>query len=159
MHLNKNIFIGIFCILLANSIFGQEKNYFSFEAAGSGGFGSLNYEKPVYSKSKLTLNFRVGFSFTPIDPSNGTNLIFPIMLHSLFGAKDHKLDLAIGQAITITTRASFYISAPLAIGYRYQPSEKNYFLRLAYTPLISYLLGVQWQNWAGFTYGYHFNRK
>lgn len=146
-------------IILPSQLIGQEKNYFSFELAGSGGFGSLNYEHPIFHKSKFTIHMRYGFSFTPIDKNNGTNIIFPIMLHCLIGENDHKLDLGIGQAISITTKASFFLYTPLAAGYRYQPNDKNYFIRCSYTPILSYLIDVQWQNWVGLTYGYHFNRK
>ena len=159
MKVTLCVLLGIYFQLCNASLLGQEKNYFSFELAGSGGFGSLNYEHPIYQKGKLALNMRYGFSFTPIDKNNGMVLIFPVMLHALIGENAHKLDLAVGQSISLTTRGAFFLITPMAIGYRYQPHDKNYFLRIAYTPLLSYLVDVQWQNWAGFTYGFHFNRK
>jgi hypothetical protein len=153
-------FFTFICIFLF-SINGhtQQQNYFSFELAGSGGFGSLNYEHTVLDRSKLDLNMRYGFSMTPVDKNNGVVLIFPVMLHCLIGENAHKLDLAAGQAISITTKGSLFLSAPLAIGYRFQPLEKKYFFRCSYTPLLSYLVDVQLQNWAGITFGYHFNRN
>jgi hypothetical protein len=137
----------------------QEQNYFSFELAGSGGLASLNYEHTVLDRTKLDLNMRYGFSFAPIDKNNGAVLIFPIMLHFLIGENAHKLDLAAGQTISITTKGSPFIAAPLAIGYRFQPLDKKYFFRCSYTPIVSYLIDFQWQNWAGITFGYHFNRN
>ena len=157
IHMLKFLLVSI--LFLNTTSNAQEKNYFSFELAGSGGFGSLNFEHNILDHTSVDLNVRYGFSFTPIDKNNGANLIFPIMLHCLIGENEHKLDLAAGQAISITTKGSFFLSAPLAIGYRFCPLDKNYYLRCSYTPLLSYLIDVQWQHWAGITFGYHFNRK
>ncbi|MFK8046769.1 MAG: hypothetical protein AB8B72_14820 [Crocinitomicaceae bacterium] len=140
-------------------VFGQGKDYFSFEALGSGGFGSINYERPILEYTDLNFHLRFGFSFTPIDKSNGANLIFPIMLHWLVGKSAHKFDLGVGQAVSMTTKARFFLSGVAAAGYRYQPLDKNYFLRASYTPLVSFLVGFQAQHWAGITFGYHFNRR
>ncbi|MDX1350631.1 MAG: hypothetical protein R3279_10310 [Putridiphycobacter sp.] len=142
-----------------NAGFAQQGKYISVELAGSGGFGSFNYEHPILCKQTVTLNMRYGFSMAPIDKQNGTNLIFPILLHGLIGRRAHQLDLAIGQAISITTKGSFFLSAPLACGYRYQPANKRFFIRLSYTPILSYLIDVQWQHWAGITYGFKLNQK
>lgn len=155
----QSIVILFIFLIFHQSAFGQKQNYFSFELAGSGGIASVNYEHTIMDKTVLDLNMRYGFSFIPIDKNNGTNFIFPIMLHGLIGQKNHKLDLAIGQALSITSKGSFFLSAPLALGYRYQPAEKNYFLRASYTPLVSYLVDFQWQHWGGLTFGYHFNRN
>ena len=159
MNIKKLLLTLIFLSCLFRSNFqGQQQSYFSFELAGSGGLASFNYEHLVLDKPILDLHIRYGFSLIPIDKNNGVNLIFPIMLHSIIGKTDHKLDLAIGQAISFTTKGSFFISAPLALGYRYQPLEKKYFLRISYTPLLSYLIDIQLQNWAGITFGYNFKQ-
>ena len=159
MRLKTILFIGLLCFFQSKMVYGQGKNYFSFEMGGSGGLGSLNYEYPIFPTSNLALNLRFGFSVTPIDKNNGVNMIFPVMVHWLVGKSDHKMDFGIGQALSFTTKARMFISTPLAAGYRYEPAAKNYFFRVAYTPLVSYLVNFQWQNWAGITYGYHFNRK
>jgi hypothetical protein len=151
-------------LLMQVSGFSQDnksisQSYFSFELAGVGGLGSLNFEHNVLDKEVVDIQMRYGLSFMPIDKNNGVGVVMPVLAHFLIGTGAHKLDLGAGQAITITTKGSFFILAPLSFGYRYQPKDKNYFFRMAYTPIVSYLLDFQWQNWAGITYGYHFNRK
>lgn len=158
-HSKTSLITAICSVILSFNSYAQQANYFSLELAGSGGFGSLNYEHTVLDRPTIDLNMRYGFSFTPIDKNNGINLIFPVMLHCLVGKNAHKLDLAAGQALSITTKGSIFLSAPLAIGYRFQPLDKKYYFRCSYTPLLSYLIDVQLQNWAGITYGYHFNRN
>ena len=130
-----------------------------FELAGSGGFGSINYERTFFKKPTTELNWRVGLSWTPIDSNNGSAIILPIMIHSNFGKKNHKLELGIGQGITFTTKGSYFILGTASLGYRYQSDEKPWFFRATYTPLISYLFDRQWQHWAGVSIGYTLNSK
>ncbi len=153
----KLVFILI--IFISGFKASAQSNYFSFELAGSGGFGSINFENNILDKENLHLQMRYGFSFTPIDKNNGVNLVFPVMLHALVGKDNHKLDLAIGQALSVTTKLKLFLSAPLAIGYRYQPVNKKYYIRFSYTPLVSYLIDLQWQHWGGVTFGYQFKGK
>lgn len=146
--------LTIWILLLVWAGTAQAQRYLSLEIGGSAGLGSINYEHQIFRESFLHWQLRYGFSLLPIDRNNGTNLIFPVMLHTLLGAKDHKLDLAAGQALSLTTRGQVFLVAPLAAGYRFQPTDRRVFLRLAYTPLLSYLVDLQWQHWAGITIGY-----
>ena len=81
---------------------------------------------------------------------------FPIMINSLIGRKNHLLELGIGQGVTITTRGSFFTLTTAAVGYRFESSEKPWFFRATYTPLISYLVDFQVQQWGGISLGYRF---
>lgn len=156
----KNTLLFItFLTLLSFQSFGQNHNYLSFELAGSGGVGSLNFEHAFYKKEKLELDYRIGFSAAPIDKNNGVALIFPLMVHGIYGSTAHKLDVGIGVAFTVTTRLSLFMKSPVSIGYRFEPVDKNYYLRLAYTPIVGYLVDFNWQHWGGFTYGYKFTKK
>jgi|688.fasta_scaffold51727_4 hypothetical protein len=130
-----------------------------FEFGGSGGLGSMNLEKNIRTKGIHTLTWSAGFSIAPIDKNNGFGLVFPIMLHSLTGKKAHQLELGIGQGITVTTKGSFFALTTAAIGYRYQAENKKWFYRVTYTPLISYLIDFQVQQWAGFSIGYQLKTK
>jgi hypothetical protein len=47
----------------------------------------------------------------------------------------------------------------LAVGYRYQHPDKKFFYRVTYTPLVSYLVDFQMQQWAGVSIGYTFKSK
>ncbi|MFK7783500.1 MAG: hypothetical protein AB8B56_00215 [Crocinitomicaceae bacterium] len=124
-----------------------------FELGGSGGFGSFNYEWNFKTQNEFRWMLRTGISGTYIDQNNGAAIIFPVMVHGIYGKK-HGLDVGIGQALTITTRGSFFVRAPISVGYRLEPSRKRIFYRFAYTPIISYLIDFQWQHWAGITIGY-----
>ena len=161
-------------VLLTNVAFAQKDKFLSFELAGSGGIASFNYEQQLFTKDKTKivgcdvielerkgpqLNWRIGFSLAPVDKNNGTTLVFPLMFHALFGKNQHKLDVGIGQTFSMTTKGNFFLMMPASIGYRFQPSEKRYYLRLSYTPIISYLVDFQYQNWAGFTFGYRLIKK
>lgn len=151
----------LFCLLLISiSLNGgaQKHKYVSFELAGSGGLGSVNYEQAVLDNEKFDLHFRAGFSFAPIDKNNGTALIFPVMLHGLLFEGPHKLDVGLGLTFTVTTRGSLYSLMPFSCGYRFEPTDKRYYLRASYTPIISYLFEFQWQHWGGLTYGYRITK-
>lgn len=150
-------------LLFVLPLFGQndlKKQSLFFELAGSGGLGSLNYEKMFYSnRHHVDFSWRVGLSLAPIDKNNGTGLVFPVMIQSLLGPSAHKLELGLGQGITLTTKGQFFLLTTAAIGYRFQPARKNWFYRATYTPLISYLVDFQVQQWAGVSIGYTFKRS
>ncbi|PIY08975.1 MAG: hypothetical protein COZ18_09460 [Flexibacter sp. CG_4_10_14_3_um_filter_32_15] len=157
----KLITFILLLILSPNLSFGQadlnnRKSIF-LEIAGSGGLGSINYESHFYKKGITEFTWRLGFSLAPIDKNNGTAIIFPVMINSLIGKKKHKLELGIGQGFTITTKGSPFALTVASIGYRYQAESKNWFYKIAYTPLISYLVDFQVQQWGGVSIGYTFN--
>jgi len=136
-----------------------KKESFFIELGGSGGLGSINYEKDLVVKSNIIYNYRVGFFFLPIDRNNGNALIFPLMFNGRMGKTAHKLELGIGQGITITTHGSFFALGLAAIGYRFEPADKKMFFKVAYTPLISYIVDRQIQHWGGIGIGYNFKSK
>ena len=125
-----------------------------FEWAGSGGLGSLNYEKPLQYKGNVLWTGRLGVSLAPIDKNNGTGIVFPVMVNALIGAGRHKCELGVGQGLTLTTKGSFFALTTLALGYRYQSESKRWFYRVTYTPLVSYWVDFQVQQWAGVSVGY-----
>lgn len=143
--------------------FGQDtldrKRAVYFEIAGSGGLGSVNYEKLFHKKGNTGFTWRAGLSFAPIDKNNGTGIVFPLMVNALIGKSSHKLELGLGQGITVTTKGNFFAMATAAAGYRYQPQAKRWFYRVTYTPLISYIFDRQVQHWGGISIGYAFNKK
>lgn len=130
-----------------------------FELGGSGGIGSLNLEKTFRRTNDLAYSWSVGFSLAPIDRNNGTGLVFPLMLHGLYGRKSHHLEFGFGQGITVTTKAHFFALTTFALGYRYQNPDRRTYWRITYTPLVSYLLDFQYQHWAGVSFGISLNPK
>jgi hypothetical protein len=150
-------FLSISLCVLA-STYAQKPKYLSLEALGSGGLASLNYEQGIIDKDIFDMHFRTGLSFAPIDKNNGTAIIFPLMVHGLLGSGNHKLDLGLGQALTVTTRGSFFLRMPASVGYRFEPIDKRYYLRASYTPIVSYLFNFQWEHWGGLTFGYRLTK-
>lgn len=150
-------------MLINTFAFGQmepvKRRSVFFEIAGSGGFGSFNYEKTFYKRTNSEFTWRAGISIAPIDRNNGIGIVFPLMVNGLFGKSSHKLELGVGQGITITTKGSGFILGTAAIGYRYQPGSKKWFYRITYTPLISYLVDFQIQHWAGISIGYTLTKR
>lgn len=162
MHLIRQTAIILAYLLLAGAAFCQrEDNRESIylEIAGSGGLGSINYEKQFLRAGIADYSWRVGFSLAPIDPNNGTGLVFPVMANVLLREGNHKLELGVGQGITITTNGSFFILGTACVGYRYQSETSNWFYRISYTPLISYLIDLQYQHWGGISIGYTFGSE
>lgn len=145
------------CALGQNTI--QNKQGLYFELAGSGGLGSVNYERFFLYASPWTLSWSAGLSFAPIDKNNGTGIVFPVMLHSTLGKKALKLELGIGQGITLTTKGSLFALTTLAVGTRIQASGSRWYYRVTFTPLISYLVDFQVQPWCGISIGYAFKNK
>jgi hypothetical protein len=152
-----NVFLILFSLLTsihhAQEITPKQRTIF-LELGGSAGLASFNYEKEFKSYPNLSLRFRSGFSYAPIDKNNGSSLISPLMIQGLIGKKNHKLELGIGQGITITTRLHFFSLTTPAIGYRFESPESNWIFRASYTPLISYLIDFQYQHWAGLSVGF-----
>lgn len=135
------------------------ENAVFLEIGGSGGLGSINYEHTFRRNHLMQLAWRAGFSLAPIDKNNGVGLVFPVMLDFTLGSGVHKLDAGLGQGLTFTTKGNWFVITTAAIGYRYQPVSKRFFLRLNYTPLISYLVDFQVQHWAGLSIGLNFTQR
>ena len=154
-HMKKTIFI---LFIFYTSICCAQHAVF-IEVGGSGGLGSLNYEKRYKHEQALSYALRVGFSLAPVDKNNGTALVFPLMINGLYGKSSHKMELGLGQTISVTTKGSAFIMGIARWGYRFEPENRKYFLSVAYTPIISYLLDFQWQHWGGIGIGFKLNSK
>tara|TARA_R110002111_G_scaffold228138_1_gene289618 strand:+ start:86 stop:574 length:489 start_codon:yes stop_codon:yes gene_type:complete len=146
------------CFTLGQEESTKKKSVF-LELAGSGGFGSINFEQSFFHRGSLELTWRAGLSFAPVDRNNGTGIVFPLMINALLGKSSHKVELGLGQGITVTTRGSLFALTTAVVGYRFQSSEKPWFYRVSYTPLISYLVDFQVQHWGGVSVGYTFKNK
>ena len=140
-------------IPLAERKLPKRKNIY-LELGGSGGFASFNFEWIfAHRNPKMRFLLRPGISVSPIDKNNGLALIFPVMVHGVYGQK-HCLDVGLGQTFTITTKGQFFFRAPLSIGYRLEPKSSRMFYRFSYTPIVSYLFDQQWEHWGGISVGY-----
>lgn len=141
------------------------------EAGGSGGLGSVNYEKWIPLKPHRHTGFfghdcpdpvfrytlRAGLGFSPIDKNNGSVIVVPLMANVILGreADRHRLEIGAGVAPSITTKGGWFIKSPLFIGYRWNPNDRRLFVRAGYAPIVAWLVDFQWQHWAGVSIGYH----
>lgn len=133
----------------------QERDIY-LELAGSGGLGSINYEKNLGDIDKQgSFSYSAGFSLTPIDKNNGTVLIFPLLMHTYFG-KTHNAEFAIGQSFSLTTRGQFFLKTPAFIGYRYHKEDHPFLFRAGYSPIINNITQLSVQHWGGISFGYAF---
>jgi len=112
----------------------------TFEALGSGGLYSFNYESSWRFSPRL--QYRLGISV--FMPDNRWQVTFPLMVQKLFGQKKHGLLLGFGQGITLAYynygRFASFVRGIINVGWQYQRSGKRTFIRLCYTPLVSYLV-------------------
>lgn len=142
----------------------QNRNLF-LELGGSGGLGSVNYEwlKPPKAGSDeesqvnpWSRGIRVGMGFTPVDKNNGIVIVVPVMGTMIYNKNKspHGIEISAGLAPSITTKGSWYVKSPLALGYRYEPDGKKLFYRVTYTPIVGWLVDYNWQHWAGISIGY-----
>ncbi|MFT5820993.1 MAG: hypothetical protein ACI8ZM_002241 [Crocinitomix sp.] len=131
-----------------------------FEGLGSAGFGSFNYEKRLMKldRDKSEFVFRTGLSAFPGDANIGTTIVLPNSFNYLYG-QAHKLELGIGQTLSVRLKGALFIRTVFNVGYRFQKPDKAVFYRLTYTPLMSNVWDVQFQHWGGFSIGYQFLNK
>ncbi|MFN6077265.1 MAG: hypothetical protein ACK46Y_17050 [Fluviicola sp.] len=152
----KLLHLLLLFFMINSFAFGQQQKFSGlyFELAGSGGVGSFNFEKSFYVQEKVNYTWSTGLSLAPIDRNNGAGIVFPLMAHANIGKNAHKLELGLGQGITVTTKGSFFMLTTAVVGYRYQSPSKKWYYRIGYTPLISYLIDFQVQHWGGLSIGY-----
>lgn len=140
-------------------------NAIYLEAAGAGGYGSLNYERVCYSQKKIMIALRIGTGTYHLqDYTNAFNpdVLIPLAINACYG-KRHKVECSIGQTIANIVHASETSFKPtritslhtnFSIGYRYQKEIAGLFFRCAYTPVLE--LNRYFRHWAGVSIGYSF---
>jgi len=128
------------------------------ELGGNGGFGSINFETDLKQKKerKYDLVFRTGIATFPQDQGRFV-ITFPNSINFLFG-NEHKLELGVGQTVSIATSIGFFTRTTFNVGYRYE-TKKRLFYRITYTPLVSNIWNIQYQHFAGVSMGIKFKSK
>lgn len=160
------IFLTFFLVMLfCENVFSQTNSDFKrslfFEAGGSGGVYSFNYESKLLPWSvgnRPQVMWNVGFEVVPI--GHRAVLTFPVSVHLLFGKTKNKFEIGTGQflALSILDKQSGTIRGNFHIGYRHQVEGKKIYWKIAYTPMYSYAYNFQWENWFGFGIGYRFKK-
>lgn len=148
------LLMGFF--LFSGMVSGQSPTHrgIFLEVGGTGGLASINYEKAFRQVGAMELLWRVGFTAFPVDPNNGNGIVIPTLVEGLIGESPHKLEVGLGHALTLTTKGRFFTNITPVLGYRFQDKAKRFYFRASYTPILSYLLGFQYQHWAGLSIGY-----
>lgn len=128
------------------------------ELGGSGGLASVNFEyvfQPWNHEQcpRASLALRPGLSFAPVDKNNGVGIVFPVLLMGYYGSLRHRADIGLGQTLTVTTKGAFFLRMPVTAGYRFGSRKGKWYLRVAYTPIVSYLIDFQWEHWFGLGLG------
>ena len=161
----------LFSILICNSLASQKdsshiaKNLIYLKAGGTCGYGSLNYERNIYTNKKLNAFSRIGIStYHTNDFTNKFNpdLLIPILLNICYG-KNHKIELGTGETFATIVKAdsknfkptrftNFHTNFTLA--YRFQKEKGGFVFRCAYTPNIEF--NKYLRHWAGISFGYSF---
>jgi hypothetical protein len=120
------------------------------ELGGSGGLGSINATTPIRGGP---IDLRVGLSVLPVDRNVGVVLIVPVMAEAHTAGR-WQVAGGVGQGLSITTAAVPWARGLASAGVRYVPPNGRVWAGVAYTPLVSYLLDLQLQHWAGVQIGW-----
>jgi len=141
------------------------KNVLYLEIGGLGSYGSLNYERVMFIKSKTLITGRIGigtYSIMDYTSSYNPDIFIPITINGLLG-KNHKIELGVGQTISNIIQANHSnweperetsLHANFTIGYRYQKDTRGMIFRCSYTPVIEFY--KYYRHWAGLSIGYAF---
>lgn len=141
------------------------RNAIYLEAAGAGGYGSVNYERAMYSGKKIVLAIRTGagtYHILDYRIKFNPDVLIPVSVNACYG-QDHKLELGVGQTIAFIVHAMVTEADPrrminfhtcFNLGYRYQKMMEGIVLRCTYTPMIEFNKYIR--HWAGISIGYLF---
>ncbi len=159
------------CFLVISSVANCQQNVPSvrktalfIEALGTGGYGSINISKNIYTFNKLALNARLGLgTYNLLDFQRNFNpdLIVPIEINARYGVK-HFLNIGLGQVISSTVQSSLQTSierniilnSSLSFGYGFSFASGKLFTGVTY-----YLIFEQNKSltqWPGLKLGYNF---
>lgn len=164
--------LTLFCIAhFCNDVCSQADsvitalNQIYLELAGTGGYGSVNYERVILKRNNFGLTGRLGLStyhFKDFEDKVNPDLIIPFSIHGYYGRKS-KIEIGFGQTIANIVHAEFPefsikrktdFHTHFCIGYRYQRINGGFTFRCVYTPIIEF--NRYFRHWAGCSVGYSF---
>ncbi|MBA3901011.1 MAG: hypothetical protein H0X62_12525 [Bacteroidetes bacterium] len=144
-------------------VLAQKLNRVFLEAGGPGGYGSLNYNREIFSRDKLNIFAGAGFFFPNFQDFNNRanpDLTLPLRISSIYGER-HKLEIGFAAELVSysvfmegnTSKASRLNYAP-QLGYLYQPGQRFYY-RIFYYPLLE---SGHFKHWGGASIGLLFGK-
>ncbi len=142
MKLNLKLFIKSAIVLISvtllsinafakNDTLNPAHNILFGEIAGTGGYGSINYERIFPGKNQFTFGIRIGLSsyrFKDYLNTFNPDIIIPFSVNAYYGAK-HKVQVGIGQTLANIVHADFDdfkparytdVHSTFQLGYRYK---------------------------------------
>jgi hypothetical protein len=143
----------------------QPLNTIYIEALGIGGYGSVNYERLIYTQKKIHIGARLGvgtYRLRDFETKLNPDLTVPFSINGYYG-QTHHIEISVGQTFTSMVGASTQdfaverkntLSSNFSIGYRYQKSSRGLMFRVNYNPIIS--SSQSFKNWYGLSLGYAF---
>lgn len=161
------IILSIFCFSLS-LLSAQEKdeqeaiNLVYLEAGGFGGFGSLNYERLVFTKDYFQVGSRLGLGlnrFKDFRNKFNPDISIPIGVNFAYGTRI-KGEIGIGTTYTNIVHAgpslgverSSEIHGNLLIGVRFQKRERGALFRLGYSPIFEKFSKIR--HWPYISFGW-----
>ncbi|HWR33474.1 MAG TPA: hypothetical protein VN451_08115 [Chitinophagaceae bacterium] len=172
--MKHRLFVVILSILIGYDAFSQldsthiARNLIYVEAAGIGGYGSVNYERVLLVRNYLMFAVRFGLSTNHIkDYTNEFNpdILVLLALNGYYG-KSHKIEWGVGETFSNIVYADLTEFKPKRItnfhtnfnvGYRYQKNTGGIIFRCTYTPIIEF--NRYYRHWAGISFGYTFKKR
>ncbi|WP_159038499.1 hypothetical protein [Brumimicrobium mesophilum] len=145
--------------------FPVHPNIIYFEAGGTCGYGSLNFERLLPFKNNFQVSGRIGITTIKIQDYNqklNPDVLIPFGLKAFYGV-EHKIQLGIGQVFANTVRSDSDTQKMVrqtnfhtyfSIGYRYQKEGARFLFGINYTPFIEFQ--ETFRHWGGLTIGYSF---
>ncbi len=134
-------------------------------AAGPGGYWSVNYAYNFRLGKNLYLSPSIGFSTLHLkDYSQSFNpdLIFPVGAHLSYGKK-HRAEFGMGEILSsfvrfdpesLSAKRFLEMHTYFLIGYRYHPPLGGMLVRVFYSPLLEF--NQRYRHWGGISIGYSF---
>lgn len=140
-------------------------NAIYIEGLGMGGYGSVNYERLIYTQKKLHIGARLGvgtYRLRDFETKLNPDVTIPFSINGYYG-QIHHIEVSVGQTFTSIVGASTVdfaverknaLSSNVSIGYRYQKNSRGLMFRVNYNPIIS--SSQSFKHWYGLAVGYAF---
>ena len=139
------------------------------DLGGISAYGSLNYERLLFSKNNNVITGKVGFSsyrLKDFERKFNPDMIFPLSVQYLKKRNNHHAVFGIGQTLSSVVKASRdfsstvrenKLSGSFIVGYRFQKREHPFYIQASYSPILEFY--KTWIHWGGISLGYNFRKN
>lgn len=139
------------------------------DLGGVSAYGSLNYERFLFSKNNNIITGKIGFSLYRLKDFKrefNPDMIFPLSVQYLKKRNNHHAVFGIGQTLSSVVKASRdfsstvrenKLSGSFILGYRFQKRDQPFYIQANYSPILEFY--KTWTHWGGISVGYNFRKK